>query len=136
MACGSWRRRCTLEGVGTSLETAELVDGWWEYHRLASGTRLQRKALEAGVPEAAVAGRDAVMGAMDSGGPAALSLVLALLDSASGEDDVALVGAGPLGELLYAHGVSLRLDVEAVARRHERFGRALDAVWLDEQRAK
>ena len=116
-ACGGGRRRCTLEAVATSPETAELVDGWWEYHRLASGTRPQRKALEAGSPEAAVAGRDAVMEAMEAGGLAALSLVLALLDAAPEDDDVALVGAGPLEELLHGHGVSLRQDVEAVARR-------------------
>lgn len=120
-------------GAVADLETADLVDGWWEYHRLASGTRLQRKALEAGLPEAAVAGRDAVMEAMDAGGPAALSLVPALLEAAPGDDDVALVGAGPLEELLHAHGLSLRPDVEAVARQHERFRRALDAVWLDGQ---
>jgi hypothetical protein len=116
--------------------TAELVEGWWEYQRLASGSRSERKQLEAGLQEAAWAAYWAVQAATDSGGEAALSLVLALLEAAPSDDAAAAVGVGPLEDLLHAHGRELGSRVNALAGQHPRLRRALDAVWLDDGRPR
>ncbi len=121
----------TLHTVGLELRTTEeLVAGWWEYARLAQGSRQQRKGLEAGDAPFADAGRYGVAERVERGGVEALELVAALLERAPDDDGVALVAAGPLEDLLHRHGQELVDVVERRARQDCRFGQALGGVWL------
>jgi hypothetical protein len=104
------------------------VDGWWRYQRLSAGDRSERKALELGEPQDAVAAAEAVTDRVSTGGPQALSLVAALVRAAESDDDLALVGAGPLEDLVTSHGIALLDDIDDLARRDPRFAQALTAV--------
>jgi hypothetical protein len=106
-----------------------VVDGWWRYQRLLVGARSDRKALELGEPQDVVAAAEVVDDRVCSGGPEALDLVAALVRGADTDDDLGLVGAGPLEDLLTRHGATLVDDVDNLARRDPRFARALDSVW-------
>ena len=56
-------------------------------------------------------------------------LVMALVSAARGNEELALVAAGPLEALLANHGESLIQRVEAEAGRNPWFRRALAGVW-------
>lgn len=56
-------------------------------------------------------------------------LALALVHVARGDEDLALVAAGPLEELLSNHGLAIIERMEAEAARDPRFRRALSGVW-------
>jgi hypothetical protein len=89
------------------------VARWFEYHRLACGTREQRKALEVGQPIAAQAAYDWVQDRMIDGGLEAVDAIAELAQAASNEHEQSLVGIGPVEELIYGHGdvaVPLLLD--------------------------
>lgn len=106
-----------------------MVDGWWRYQRLSVGSRAERKALEDGEPGNAVAAAEAVDDRVRSGGPEALQLVAALVRAAETDDDLALVGAGPLEDLLTRNGAVLVDDIDDLARRDLQFAQALTGVW-------
>ena len=110
-------------------ETEAVVDGWWRYQRLSVGSRAERKALEVGKPGHAVAAEKAVDDRVRSGGLDALHLVAALVRAAETDDDLALVGAGPLEDLLTRNGAALVDEIDDLARRDPQFARALAAVW-------
>lgn len=116
-------------GVTVEFDPAGLVPAWWAYQRLASGGRAERKALELGEPADAVAAARAVDEAVHRGGQQALALMSALVDGAETDDDLALVGAGPLEDLLVRHGTNLVDEVDDLARRNARFARAMNGVW-------
>ena len=124
------RRTQTVPVAGGEPAEADLVAGWWEYCRLAVGSRADRLRLEAGEPASAVAAWEAVGERIDRGGGAALDLVAALLDAARDDEEVGEVGAGPLEDLLAQHGSALAEEVERLAGREPRFRAALRAVWL------
>lgn len=105
-----------------------LTAEWWEYQRLASGSRVERKALEAGEPADAVKAVDIVDERVTRGGSAALSTVASLVRAAVSVDDLCLVGAGPLEDLLFEHGVELAHSVDDLARRDPAFAAALRCV--------
>lgn len=63
------------------------------------------------------------------GGPDALALIGALLRHASTDDDLAVVGAGPLEDLLVEHGDELAEQVAHEARRSPLLASALASVW-------
>jgi hypothetical protein len=109
-------------------DTRDMVAGWWKYQRLASGGRAERKALELGEPSDAVAAADAVDERVRLGGAQALMLMSALLHGAVTDDDLALLGAGPIEDLLLRHGTALVDEVDDLARRDPRFARAITAV--------
>jgi hypothetical protein len=98
-------------------EIGAVVEGWWRYQRLSAGTRSDRKALEVGEPGDVVAAVEAVDDRVFTGGPEALDLV------------AALVGAGPLEDLLTRHGATLVDGIDDLARRDPQFAQALTAVW-------
>lgn len=104
--------------------------GWWEFGRLSSGSREERKRLETDAIFA-WAGWDGVDDRIERGGVEALDLILALLEGAPDDDACLAVGAGPLQNLLHDHGNELIDQIERVARREPRFRRALTGVWLD-----
>lgn len=116
------------DAVQEDSETRDLVAGWWKYQRLASGGRAERKALEMGEPSGAIAAADAVDERVRLGGAQALMLMSALLHGAVTDDDLALLGAGPLEDLLVRDGTALVDEVDEFARRDPRFARAITAV--------
>lgn len=111
-------------------ELDELAARWWEYNRLSSGNRSQRKALSLGEPAEVCAAADIVRERIDSGGIEAIWLIVALIDSASDAVGVALVGAGPLEDLVHEHGNSLIDDLDRLARQNPLFSQAMASVWL------
>lgn len=110
-------------------ETGAIADGWWRYQRLSVGPRSDRKALELGEPQDVVAAVEAVDDCVLIGGPEALDLVAALVRAADSDDDLGLVGAGPLEDLLTRHGATLVDSIDDLARRDPQFAQALTAVW-------
>lgn len=111
------------------------AEDWWLFHDLLSGTREQRVDLERGVSPAAQKARrssDRVAAVVDAGGVQALELIAKLLDAAPTQDAVNLVGAGPLENLVHAHGAQLLDEIERHARQEPAFAEALRSVWLDQ----
>jgi hypothetical protein len=106
-----------------------VATAWWEYQRLASGQRMDRKRLEDGEPVAVVAAVETVDASVARGGPDAVALIGALLRLASTEEDIALVGAGPLEDLLVEHGDDLAEQVAQEAHRNPQLASALGCVW-------
>ncbi|MFC1401253.1 MULTISPECIES: DUF6869 domain-containing protein [Streptacidiphilus] len=104
---------------------------WWEAQRLATGTRADRERWGRGEPSAVFAGYEAARERIDQGGVQALEFVVALLQSFPDDSGEAVVGAGPLEDLVTQYGNELSLQIEALARRCPPFRRALASVWLD-----
>jgi Family of unknown function (DUF6869) len=67
--------------------------------------------------------------------PRAVDVIQALVNGAEdGIDDVALVGCGPLEELLQGeHGGELLDDIERRARQQPKFRVAVAAVWMGDE---
>lgn len=64
-----------------------------------------------------------------------LELVQALIDTAESDNDIAMVGAGPLEDLMShsGHGLKLIDDVERRARQQPRFRNAVGGMWLSDE---
>lgn len=62
----------------------------------------------------------------------ALEAIRAMLAACDSPDDVALVAAGPLEDLIQRHGPELIDEIEALAGRAPRFAYALTGVWPPE----
>jgi len=62
----------------------------------------------------------------------ALAACRAVLDSCESPEDVALVAAGPLEDLILAQGAALIDEIERLAARSPRFAYALTGVWPPE----
>jgi hypothetical protein len=107
----------------------DVVSGWWEYQRLSAGNRAERKNLELGEPRRAVVAAERVYEHIRGGGLTALALVKALVDAAASADDLALVGAGPVEDLLVEHGRALIDEIDRLARQAPHFASALAGVW-------
>jgi hypothetical protein len=107
----------------------DAVAGWWDYQRLMRGSPEQRRAIEAGHPARIYQSWIEVSGRIAKGGLAALDLVVALIEAAPGGDDVdAVVGTGPLEDLVRKHGNVLADEIAQVASRNARVARALTSV--------
>src|SRR5262245_57567948 len=107
----------------------DLVAAWWRFQELQSGTRIERKALSDGEPADVCLGWDRARDLIDAGGPGAVEFVRRLITAAPDDAGIGLVGAGPMEDLLYAHGPELAPTVEALARRELSIARALASVW-------
>ena len=110
------------------------VQDWWSFHDLQQGTREQRvdlERVESPLAQRAQRAYDHVKSWVEVGGTEALDLVGALIASAPDSDAVAVVGAGPLEELVYGHGAGLVDEIERRARQDPALGEALRSVWLD-----
>jgi hypothetical protein len=106
----------------------DLAMRWYDYWRRLSGTRAERKALEAAEPSDVVAAHDWVAERIEAGGLAAVQVLATLAEAA--RDDGMTVGVGPIEDLLYTHGdatVDLLVDH---ARREPALARALAHVSL------
>lgn len=107
----------------------DVVSGWWEYQRLSAGNRQARKNLELGEPRSAVVAADAVHDLIRRGGVTGLALVKGLVDAATSADDLVLVAAGPLEDLLVEHGRDMIDEIDLLARQNPRFAAAMSGVW-------
>jgi hypothetical protein len=117
--------------MGEDLEPLEeLCARWWEFLRLSQGDRAQRKALELGEPREAYAAAAIVAERIQTGGSDAIRLVIALIETAPDDAGIAVVGAGPLEDLVHEHGDSLIDELDRVARRNPAFSHAMGSVWL------
>jgi hypothetical protein len=104
------------------------AEDWWRFHELFEGSREQRVELAQATTPVAVAAHgafDHVEEVIESGGTAALALIVDLLASAPEAGGAATVGAGPLEDLLHDHGDELIDEVERLARQDPAFSRAL-----------
>jgi len=72
---------------------------------------------------------DEVRKAVDEDPLRALSVLAKAAAAAPGDQDLALIAAGPLEDLLCLHGVQVIDEVERLAAKDERFRRALSGVW-------
>ena len=109
----------------------DLITRWWEYHRLARGTREERKALESGKSADVVVAKERVDELVELGEPDVIDLLEALIDNNTTDATVAVVGAGPLEDLIHEHGDALVEPIVAKARQSRSFAQALSSVWLE-----
>ncbi|MBR7835625.1 hypothetical protein KDL01_20285 [Actinospica durhamensis] len=108
----------------------ELARAWWEGRRLADGTRDERKRWSLGEPADVAAAWERVQRIVGDGGEPALELVLALLRGSPDEAGYAMVGAGPLEDVVTRYGNDLAPRLDELARQSPAFRRALASVWL------
>ncbi len=114
----------------------DTVESYWQYHRLCRGTREDR--LLASQHMWAV---DAVAEAVQKGEPSVISLLIALVEGAPNDDEVRVVGAGELEDLLVTHrkrlarpeGRELLGALDTAARTNGRFRRAMRSVFLQQE---
>src|SRR5262249_48946831 len=125
---GCWQT-CRVDGAGRP-SSKDLAGAWWTFQRLAQGSRDDRKQVSGGEPGDGCAGWEAARDLIDSGATDALELVVALIEQAADRDGVAIVGAGPLEDLIHQHGTALVADIERLARQHPGFRAALRSVWM------
>lgn len=83
-----------------------------------------------GRPPDVCAGWQAVRDRIDAGGTGAVELVVALVDAAPDPIGLAVVGAGPLEDLVHEHGGALVAEIERLARQDAGFGQALRSASL------
>ncbi|MCW2857590.1 MAG: hypothetical protein JWR52_3205 [Marmoricola sp.] len=107
-----------------------LLAGWWEHHRLVGGTREERLALEHGEPADVQTAYDTIEALVDSGQDEAVDVLAALIDVGP-DGAAAIVGAGPLEDLLHGYGDALVDGIEERARQSRSFAKALASVWLE-----
>ena len=107
-------------------DNAALVAAYWREFRLLRGPREDRLLLES---EGYATGEvDEIV----SGDPfAALTFLDALL--AADDADLYYFAAGPLEELLVAHGARVAQAVADRCARSQEWREAVGAVWLDDQ---
>ncbi len=109
----------------------ELARAWWEGRRLADGTRDERKRWSLGEPLDVAEASERAQRIVEDGGEQALELVMALLRSSPDETGPAMVGAGPLEDLVTGHGDDLAPRLDELARQSPAFRRALASGWLE-----
>jgi hypothetical protein len=126
-------------GILGGVDRAELVKAYWEEWRLFQGTREERVARED-----ARSYEDAgslVDDEVERGDPSVVELLVALAEAAPTDDDVGLVGAGPIEDLLSTQSGRLRtpegadlLDaIDTAARRNARFRQALRSAFMGDE---
>ncbi len=122
-----------LPGAGTIAVVTEYVaDYWFDYWRRVGGTRDERKALDSGHPAAVCAAHEHVEACIRIGGAVAIDVITVLANAASGPDQLAAVGVGPIESLLYEHGEDVVDMLVDRSRREPAVARALGYVELAE----
>jgi hypothetical protein len=111
---------------------AQLAVAWWEYQRLSRGTRLQRVDLDRRERPDVSSAHETLAEVLEAGGDDALEMIAELIEVEPVDDRGATVGAGPLEELVHAHGRALADRIEQWARQRPTFREALSHVWLEE----
>lgn len=112
-------------------DLSAVVTAFWRFHELGQGDREQRLAAEAGVDSWAW---EAVEAAVSESDEAVLALLDALLEApAANPCDL---GAGPIEDLLVAHGPRWQQDVALRCRNSATWRDALACVWLNDAEEK
>jgi hypothetical protein len=107
---------------------ADVPARWFEYWRRASGTRDERKALEQGRPIEVQAAHDWIEKRIMSGGVAAIDAIAEIAEAASNPDEEAIVGIGPIEDLIHCHGDAVVDLLVERARRIPALARTLRYV--------
>ncbi|MDQ1442909.1 MAG: hypothetical protein QOG97_3137 [Acidimicrobiaceae bacterium] len=111
-------------GVAT---TAEIVEAYWIFHRLSTGTRPERLRSED-----YFWAWEEINHVLEDGTPhEGLNLLDALLHAP--ETDPGTIGAGCLEDLLYSRPAEVGDQVATRARRDERWRQALDHVYVPDE---
>jgi hypothetical protein len=109
----------------------EIAAGWWEYGRLLSGDLADRAGLERGEPAWAVAACDTVHNLIQAGGDAAVWACVALIEYAPDPVDAPnYVGAGPLEDLVVAHGDAISEALARIGAEYPTLCEARESVWV------
>jgi hypothetical protein len=98
---------------------------------LADGTRDERKRRSVGEPPDVAAASERAQQVVEDGGERALELVMALLRGIPDDTGFAMVGAGPLEDLVTRRGNNLAPRLDELARQSPAFRRALAFVQLE-----
>ena len=106
-------------------DLSAVVTAYWRFHELCLGDREQRLAAEAGVDSWAW---EAVEEAVEESDDQVLILLDALLEAPAA--DPCYLGAGPIEELLVAHGPRWQEDVARKCRTSSTWRDALACVSL------
>jgi hypothetical protein len=112
----------------TPAELEALVEGYFrDWTVLRSGSRAERLALErdANRPWDTLAQLLTGPSEVDQAWP----LILALIEQAPSDEALAYVAAGPLEDLIHAHGAEFGDRIVDQARRDPRLRQALGGVW-------
>ena len=134
MACGTAAGvpECQTRPMDESSDRALLVAKWWEYYRLAAGSREQHKTMESGLPPDVRMAHDHVAEIVERGAPEVVELLADLAVATPAEQDPALVGTGPLEDLIRDHGDAFGAEIELYAGRVPEFAAALRSIRLDD----
>jgi len=118
--------------VVTWPDTNTLVSDWWGVYlangRFQKGTPRRETSTS---EDAAAAYVDSLAGAGDA---RAVPVLLALAEGAPDREALFFFGAGPLEDLVHAHGDRVVTTLVEAARSSRRFKIALSGVWPDRQR--
>lgn len=108
---------------------SELVAAYWRQYQLSTSENRAEREL---------AGQffwawEEVQARMDDlSATEAVELLVLLAEAAPSESALGYLGAGPVEDLLVSRAVDVVDEVDAAARRNEKFRGALTAAWYDE----
>jgi hypothetical protein len=132
MSDEEWTARVDADGRVVYLDVDESERTW------STVTDLAREWWADSVPRTGgrggwrTAAHPAVNELLEQGDPAILTVIDALIDAATSDEELTYVGASALEDLLshYGHSAAFVNDVERRARQQPRFKLALSGVWL------
>lgn len=116
------------------MSTEGLIDRFWQEHRLSQGTREERL-------EASGVAWGEVDHLLDGPASEVVRMLVALAEAAPSEEEVGLVGAGPIEELVARRagqfdseeGRELLEELDTAARRSSRFRSALAFAFFGDE---
>lgn len=110
----------------------EVKEAYWRHHRLAK-SRVDREPARPSpsdrVPDEDFWSWEYVDNLWRTGDQAALDHLVDLAESASDDDELCYLGAGPVEDFVRVFGVARIDDIEAAARRSPPFLRALQGMY-------
>jgi hypothetical protein len=109
------------------VDRAEVIEAYWRHYR-QSTSDVRADRLDA---DESFWAWEAVYQSVDDPDDDVMALLSALADAAPDVDALAYLGAGPIENLLYRHAARFGDEVEAAARRDEKFRTALRCAWFD-----
>jgi hypothetical protein len=117
-----------LPAVGAGPNDQDVVDAYWERHRLSTSTVRSERLASEHLAWAA----DAVDEAIDARGDRAVEMLVALASAAT-DDDLADLGAGPLEQFFHEPLDDRDIDlIVAAIRQTPGLRAALSHVWWSE----
>ncbi|GEM_PF-1152419 len=114
--------------MASESDVQDLVAAYWRYWR---GSEIDRRRVEGRLEDPTFAAQLEVGRQVRRGGQSSLELIDALLSAADSDDEIVIIGDGPLSELLWSHASELSLEIATRAERDTSFQLALDQVDRD-----